>query len=63
MVLYPKRLKHKFDAAKCTLNVGNVKVTPVDSVKNLGIIIDKHMSMEQNINSTIRSAYFHLRRI
>ena len=63
MVLYPKRLKHKFDAANCTLNVGNVKVSPVDSVKNLGIIIDKHMSMEQNINSTIRSAYFHLRRI
>ena len=43
-----------------TFNVGDVALVPEQSVKNLGVILDQSLSMEDNINATCRTAYYHL---
>ena len=56
MLLYPKRLCHKIDISNCYLQ----KIKPVNIVRNLGSIFDKHMNMENKISSKIQSAYYQL---
>ncbi|XP_072051727.1 uncharacterized protein [Amphiura filiformis] len=45
------------------LKVGNERIKPSTSVRNLGMIFDDHMSMTKHINSLISSVNFHLRNI
>ena len=45
------------------LAVGNKQICPVSSVRNLGLILDCHMTFEDRISSTRQRCYFHLRRI
>ena len=45
------------------LKLENSTIKPTTSVRNLGIILDAHMSMTQHINSLISSLNFHLRNI
>ena len=45
------------------LAVGNEQICPVSSVRNLGFILDCHMTFEDQIRSTRQRCYFHLRRI
>ncbi|XP_072025193.1 uncharacterized protein [Amphiura filiformis] len=45
------------------LKVGNERIMPSTSVRNLGMIFDDHMSMTKHINSLISSVNFHLRNI
>ena len=46
-----------------TVRVGNTDITSVNSVKNLGVIFDSAMNMEQHLNSLCRSGYYHLHNI
>ena len=46
-----------------TVKVGETTIVPAKFVKNLGCMIDETMSMEKQVQSVVRSANFHLRRI
>ena len=45
------------------IRVGTSEILPTDSVRNLGVILDPGLSMDKQVSSTTRAAYFHLRRI
>ena len=51
------------DRASATIKIGDAEITPTSSVKNLGVIFDTSMAMEQQINSICRSGYAQLRNI
>ena len=42
---------------------GEEVITPSDSVKNIGAILDKTMSLSSHINAVCKSSFFHLRSI
>lgn len=46
-----------------SVRIGFSTVVPVDHVKNLGVILDKTLSMENHIDAVSRSCRFHLRNI
>ena len=45
------------------MRVGDTDITSVNSVKNLDVIFDSAMNMEQQLNSVYRSGYYQLRNI
>ena len=45
------------------INIGNVIITPKTEVRDLGIIIDKHLSFRSQINSVCKSASYALNNI
>jgi hypothetical protein len=49
--------------ASIPLVVGDARIIPSPVVRNLGVLLDSHLTMEQQINASCRSSYFHLRRI
>jgi hypothetical protein len=49
--------------ASIPLVVGGASIIPSPVVRNLGVLLDSHLTMEQQINSSCKSSYFHLRRI
>ena len=42
------------------INFGNVIITPKTEVRNLGVIIDKHLSFTSQINNVCKSAFYAL---
>lgn len=42
---------------------GNERITPSDSVKNIGAILDKTLSLSSQINAMCKSSFFHIRNI
>ena len=46
-----------------SIDVDNVKIMSVDSVRNLGIMFDQEMTMDKQVNKMCKSAYFNLRNI
>ena len=55
--------KHNTMQMNVTVRVGDTDITSVNSVKNLGVIFDSAMNMEQHLNSVCRSGYYQLRNI
>ena len=49
----------------CTIpiSVGNCVITPSAHVKDLGVILDKHLSMETHVNNTVKNAFLKIREI
>ena len=45
------------------LLIGDCKIKPCESARNLGVMFDKHLTMDKQIQSICRSAHFHLRNI
>ena len=45
------------------ITVGNSRIAPSPSARNLGVIFDNHMCLDKQINSIRKSAFFHLRNI
>ena len=45
------------------LKVGTALIPPSSSARNLGVIFDDHMNMEDHVTNICRSAHFHLRNI
>ena len=43
-----------------SLHVGDVQVSPVGVVRNLGTWLDENMKMVTHINKTCKASYFHL---
>jgi hypothetical protein len=46
-----------------SIRVGTNTITTLDSAKNLGVLFDKHMTMEKQVNKMVKSAYFNIRNI
>ena len=46
-----------------TLSVAETVITPTSSVHNIGVMFDSSMSMRDHVNSTVKAAHFHLRKI
>lgn len=46
-----------------TIHVGDCTVCESDCIKSLGVLLDKHLTMEKQINATARSCYFNIRNI
>jgi hypothetical protein len=43
------------------ISVGNVNIKPVTKVRNLGVIFDNNMSMENHVNNICKTSYFYIR--
>ena len=43
--------------------IGGIDITPISNAKNLGVIFDKHMNMEKQINKMCKNAYFNIKNI
>ena len=54
---------HKEFTANLNFEIGQTLVKPSDTCRNLGVIFDSHMKMENQIQSICRSVNFHLRSI
>ena len=46
-----------------TVSIGDVKISPAESAKNIGFVFDKFMDGKLQISSTCKAAWFHLRNI
>ena len=46
-----------------TLSFGSDIISPFDSVRNIGVIFDRTLSMSPNINNVCKSSFSHLRNI
>ena len=61
LVLTSPFLKQHFN--DLNISLGNSRIAPSISARNLGVIFDNHMSLDIQINSICKSAFFHLRNI
>ena len=61
LVLTSFILKQHFN--DLNISVGNSRILPSISARNLGVIFDNHMSLDKQINNICNSAFFHLRNI
>ena len=61
IVLASKTLSQRIPTR--SLHVGNHEVAPSESVKNIGVMFDNHMNMEEQVKVTCRRAYIQLRHI
>ena len=61
MVFVPKR--SKYDNKNFNINFDGNIICDTESVKNLGMYLDKSLTMEKQCSSVARSCYMHLRRI
>ena len=46
-----------------SLAVNNFLISPTGSVRNLGVILDSHLTMEEHICSVLKRSFSHFRRI
>ena len=53
----------KLSQADLTLSIGDSVLQPSMVVRNLGVYIDEHLSMEANARHCAKTCFFHLRRI
>jgi len=61
LIVVPKHLEPSLD--KVVLTVRNVQVQPVDVVRDLGVMMDKHLNMQCHVNKVVQSCNYHLRNI
>ena len=54
---------HKHCLPPVSLQIGAISIKPSETVRNLGIIFDNQMSMNNQVSSLSRSVSFHLRNI
>ena len=46
-----------------SISIDNTVIKATDNVKNLGVFFDKHMSMEKQVNSMCKKAYYNIKNI
>ena len=51
------------DLVSCPVNIGNSNIVPKSRVRNLGVIMDQHLSMIDNVSAVCASCNYHLRRL
>ena len=62
LIVFSSKFKAKETKDMC-INVGNSRVHAVDSVRNLGIILDKNLDMKKQINAISKSCFYQIRNI
>ena len=55
--------KHGVEPARNPLTVSDAVIQPVSSLRNLGVILDSHLTMNAQIRSSCKKAFFQMRRI
>ena len=60
-LIISKQTRHLYQ--NITITFGGSVIKPTTSVRNLGAWLDSDLSMTRQVNSIIKAAYFHLRRI
>ena len=58
VVMGLKNMLHKLP--NIHIHIGDESVDPTDSVKNIGVIMDKHLNMKEHILAACRTANFHI---
>ena len=51
------------DVVSCPINIGNSSIVPKSRVRNLGVIMDQHLSMIDHVSAVCASCNYHLRRL
>ena len=62
MLVTTKRTKH-LHGLPTSITIGNTQITFKKSVKNLGLILDCHLTMNAHVSNITRTCYFELRRL
>ena len=57
----PKNKSHVFSDIR--VHIGESAISPTNAVRNLGAFLDAQLNMDQHVANTIKSGYYHLRRI
>ena len=55
--------KYGPEPSRIPLIVGDAEIQPVSSLRSLGVILDSHLTMDAQIRSSCKKAFFHLRRL
>jgi hypothetical protein len=64
MVYFLAVLKNKLDLLPDTsLTVGSLEISSVTKCRNLGVLFNSGLTMERQVKSAIKSAFYHLRLI
>jgi hypothetical protein len=53
----------KYGFSQCSMRVGDQVIKVATQARNLGSILDSHLSMEASVNSTVRSLYGQMRKL
>ena len=59
-LLYTSSSTRRNGPGPTRMTVAGATVPPSAAVKTLGMILDKHLSMEQHVNNVCKAAYYHL---
>ena len=51
------------DIVSCPINIGNSSIIPTSRVKNLGVIMNQHLSMIDHVTAVCTSRNYHFRRL
>ena len=62
MLLTSKRTKH-LHSLPTSITIGNAKIPFKMSVKNLGLTLDCHLTMNSHVSNISRTCYFDLRHL
>jgi len=46
-----------------SLRVGNVVITPVNAVRDLGVTLDSELTMQRHVNKVASACFYHIRRL
>ncbi len=56
--------KHRLDhLGQIEITVGDMTIHPTDKVRNLGVIFDKHLSMDDQVNSVYKQGFYHVKNL
>ncbi|XP_072177750.1 uncharacterized protein [Diadema setosum] len=61
LIIYSPQMRNKI--VSMDFQVGDVSVSPADSVRNLGVYFDQSMRMDRHVSQVCQTAYFQLRSI
>ena len=61
LVVAPSNCMQSVLACKPCVKVGDAIILPSEAVRDLGAVLDKHMSMAPQVSQVCKSAYYHLR--
>ena len=62
MFVTSKRTKH-LHSLPTSITIGNAQISLKKSVKNLGLTLDCHLTMNAHVSNIARTCYFELRRL